>query len=147
MRLPSKVAIITGGANGIGRGTVEIFLRQGASVVIADRDTENGAQLASTSEHALFVEADVSNDASVARLIDKTVAHFGGVATPLAARIGRQPFQRLPHLSRSHSAPDHTRWRRHRQHRLCPRDVWLAKLQCLCHSQGRHLWFHTPGGR
>jgi meso-butanediol dehydrogenase / (S,S)-butanediol dehydrogenase / diacetyl reductase len=79
MRLENKIAIITGGANGIGRATVEIFLREGAAVVIADRDCKNGSALAETSTRALFVETDVSSDRSVADLVAKTVAHFGGV--------------------------------------------------------------------
>lgn len=79
MRLHNKIAIVTGGANGIGRATVEIFLQEGASVVIADRDTEKGPKLASTSDQALFIETDVSSDTSVANLIAQTVAHFGGV--------------------------------------------------------------------
>ena len=79
MRLENKIAIITGGANGIGRATVEIFLREGAAVEIADRDCKNGSALAETSTRALFVETDVSSDRSVADLVAKTVAHFGGV--------------------------------------------------------------------
>ena len=79
MRLKNKIAIVTGGANGIGRATVEIFLQEGASVVIADRDIENGTTLANTSQHALFVETDVSNDTSVASLVTQTISHFGGL--------------------------------------------------------------------
>lgn len=79
MRLKNKIAIVTGGANGIGRATVEIFLREGASVVIADRDTTTGTELASTSNRALFIETDVSNDTSVENLISKTVEHFKGL--------------------------------------------------------------------
>lgn len=79
MRLQNKVAIVTGGANGIGRATVEIFLQEGASVVIADRDIQNGTQLAAQSDHALFIETDVSSDTSVANLIAQTVTHFGGL--------------------------------------------------------------------
>lgn len=79
MRLENKVAIITGGANGIGKATVEIFLKEGASVVIADRDTKQGQVLANTSERAYFVETDVSNDNAVAHLITKTVERFGGL--------------------------------------------------------------------
>ena len=79
MRLKNKIAIVTGGANGIGRATVEIFLQEGASVVIADRDIENGTALANTSEQALFVETDVSDDTSVANLITQTISHFGAI--------------------------------------------------------------------
>lgn len=79
MRLENKVAIITGGANGIGRAAVEIFLREGAAVVIADRDTKNGAALAATAEKALFIETDVSSDPSVSTLITQTMAHFSAI--------------------------------------------------------------------
>lgn len=79
MRLQNKIAIITGGANGIGRATVEIFLQEGASVVIADRDVKSGTALASTSDQTLFVETDVSDDASVANLISHTISHFGAI--------------------------------------------------------------------
>ena len=79
MRLKGKTAIITGGANGIGRAVTEVFLREGASLTVADRDAEAGIALASQSEQALFAEADVSSDASVNELVDHTVDHFGGL--------------------------------------------------------------------
>ena len=44
-RLAGKVAIITGGASGIGRGTVEVFVKEGASVVAADLQDDKGARL------------------------------------------------------------------------------------------------------
>lgn len=79
MRLKNKVAIVTGGANGIGRAAVEIFLREGAFVAIADRDAEGGKALADTYEHAFFVETDVSSDASVTALVEQVVAHGDGL--------------------------------------------------------------------
>ena len=83
MRLKGKVAIITGGANGIGRATALLFAREGASVVIADRDREAGedcaAAISSTRGEAWFVPTDVANDVEVAHLVMATVERYGGL--------------------------------------------------------------------
>lgn len=79
MRLTNKVAIVTGGANGIGRATVEIFLSEGASVIVADRDIEKGTELAEKYDHAYFIETDVSNLDSISEMVTKTIEHFGGL--------------------------------------------------------------------
>ena len=79
MRLHNKIAIVTGGATGIGRATVKIFLAEGASVAIADRDIEGGKALAHQHPQALFVETDVSSGPSVTHLIAQTVERFGGL--------------------------------------------------------------------
>jgi len=79
-RLQNKVAIITGGASGIGRGVVELFLAEGASVVIADINAEAGkAVAAELGEHAFFKQTDVTSAQSVKALVDYTVAELGRV--------------------------------------------------------------------
>ena len=81
MRLEGKTAIVTGGANGIGKKTAEIFAEEGAKVVIADFDVESGQKAADEINekfgNALFVEVDVSDIESSKNLIDKTVEEFG----------------------------------------------------------------------
>ena len=83
MRLKEKIAVVTGGANGIGRATALIFAREGAAVIVADRNADAGQSCAETIEQAggraLFAETDVSSDADVARLIDIAMTHFGSV--------------------------------------------------------------------
>ncbi|MSP14081.1 MAG: glucose 1-dehydrogenase [Chloroflexi bacterium] len=83
MRLEDKVAIITGGANGIGRATAILFGREGGSVVVADRDATAGeacaAAIRNAGGQAIFVKTDVSSDAEVEQLIAETVKQFGGV--------------------------------------------------------------------
>ena len=65
--LTGKVAIVTGGAAGIGRGVVERFLAEGAKVVIADVQDELGEGLAAKAgPNALFHHADVGDQARVA---------------------------------------------------------------------------------
>ncbi len=83
MRLSEKVAIVTGGANGIGRATAELFAREGARVVVADRDTRAGKACAKGIEAgggaAFFVRADVSSDTDVAGLVNETARRWGGL--------------------------------------------------------------------
>ncbi len=76
--LAGKVAIVTGGASGIGRATVELFVDEGASVVIADIDDAAGEQLAAKlGPGAAFIRTDVSDAGSVQAVVDGTVGRFG----------------------------------------------------------------------
>jgi NAD(P)-dependent dehydrogenase (short-subunit alcohol dehydrogenase family) len=78
--LSGKVAIVTGGANGIGRGTVELFVQEGAQVVVADLDETRGKQLCdSLGPSARFQRTDVSDRASLQALVDFAVSEFGGL--------------------------------------------------------------------
>jgi len=77
-RLTDKVAIITGGNSGMGAGTVELFVSEGARVVIAARGEEAGQALADRlGENAHFIRTDVSVEADVKALIDTTVEKWG----------------------------------------------------------------------
>jgi NAD(P)-dependent dehydrogenase (short-subunit alcohol dehydrogenase family) len=82
-RLANKVAIITGGASGIGRASVLRFLGQGARVVCADLNQDKAAetlQLAAAvapSEQVRFVRCDVACEDDVAALVQRTLAEFG----------------------------------------------------------------------
>jgi 3(or 17)beta-hydroxysteroid dehydrogenase len=77
-RVAGKVAIITGAASGIGRGCARTLAREGASVVIADRDAEAGAKVAAElgAPHQ-FELLDVTDEAGWARVVDATVGAFG----------------------------------------------------------------------
>src|SRR5689334_8777360 len=80
MRLRDKVAIITGGANGIGKETAILFAKHGARLMIADFDEENGLQtveeLRGLGTEAEFMRADVSNRWEVQQVVDETVTRF-----------------------------------------------------------------------
>lgn len=80
MRLKNRVAIVTGGANGIGRATVETFVREGARVVIADIDEKAGNQLAETLNSAAnsvrFIKTNMADRTSVEALVSATVKAF-----------------------------------------------------------------------
>jgi NAD(P)-dependent dehydrogenase (short-subunit alcohol dehydrogenase family) len=78
--LDGKVAIVTGGANGIGRAMVELFVAEGARVLIADLDDGAGEDLAgSLGESAAFAHTDVSDRASVAATVAIAVERFGAL--------------------------------------------------------------------
>jgi NAD(P)-dependent dehydrogenase (short-subunit alcohol dehydrogenase family) len=78
--LLGKVAIVTGGASGIGAGIVEKFLAEGARVVIADVDRGRGADLAADlGGDVIFRPADVSDPAQTGALVASAVRTFGGL--------------------------------------------------------------------
>ncbi len=82
-RLEGKVAIVTGGASGMGRATVMRFLADGAKVVVADLNEANGAEtlaVAKAQGHAsdiVFVRCDVSKEGDVAAMVAEAVKRFG----------------------------------------------------------------------
>jgi NAD(P)-dependent dehydrogenase (short-subunit alcohol dehydrogenase family) len=81
--LAGKVALITGGASGIGRATAHLFAREGASVVIADSNNHAGnavaEEIAHQTGHAIFESADVTSAENCERVVQRAVREFGGI--------------------------------------------------------------------
>ncbi|MFD6894534.1 SDR family NAD(P)-dependent oxidoreductase [Rhodococcus sp. NPDC060086] len=80
MRLAEKVAIVTGGAGGIGRGIVRAFVKEGARVLFVDIDDAKGAALEAELDGAgSFLNADISQKESAATIIDTAIRTFGKI--------------------------------------------------------------------
>ncbi len=91
MLLKDRISIVTGGSSGIGRGIALEFAREGASVIIADKQEsplqgkyhEKGVTTPTLQEieklgaQGIFIKTDVSDESQVAQMIHQTVAHFG----------------------------------------------------------------------
>ena len=79
--LSGKVAIVTGGASGIGRETALLFAQEGASVTIVDLDSEGGQKTVQDIKHegfhSLFVQTDVTSEPDCKEAIQRTVSAFG----------------------------------------------------------------------
>ncbi|MDF2724737.1 MAG: short-chain dehydrogenase [Paenibacillus sp.] len=83
MRLNGKVAIVTGGTSGIGRETSIVFAREGAKVVVAGINAEQGneavAVIAKAGGEAVFVETDVTQEEQVIRMVHTAIETFGTI--------------------------------------------------------------------
>jgi NAD(P)-dependent dehydrogenase (short-subunit alcohol dehydrogenase family) len=108
--LSGKVAIVTGGASGIGRGIVERFHGEGAKVVIADIQDDLGETLAAElGGMAIYHRTDVSDQAHIADLIAVTVRQFGaldvmvnnaGRSSPLKGGLFNEDFEEFDSVMR-----------------------------------------------
>ena len=75
-----RVALITGGASGIGAGLVQAFAAAGAKVAFADIQDEQGQKLQQQiGSQCLFVSGDLRRDADIDQIVDTTASTFGGI--------------------------------------------------------------------
>src|SRR6266542_429580 len=126
-QLNGKVALITGGASGIGRATALTFAREGAKLIIADLNEDGGQQtvhmIAEHGGEATFVQVDVSRATEVEAMISKTVQTYGRLdCAHNNAGIGSRPRVLLHELSEES-------WERVISINL--KGVWLTKTAAL----------------
>lgn len=93
MRLKNKVAIVTGGASGFGKGIAEKFVEEGAKVVIADINYEAANKLQSVlGKNSIAIKVDVSVGNDVNKMIEETIEHFSEINILIQnAAIGMEP--------------------------------------------------------
>ena len=81
MNIENKVAIVTGGASGLGRATAQVLAGQGVKVAIFDLNEEQGQQAVAEigADNVAFFAVDVTSEQSVEQAVDAVLAHFGAV--------------------------------------------------------------------
>ena len=79
--LENKVAIVTGGASGIGKAIVEVFLQEGAKVVVADLDENAGRVIleGNTVGNVIFIKADIASPEDNKKIVDAAIENFGAL--------------------------------------------------------------------
>ncbi len=171
MDFNGKVALITGAGNGIGRATALGFARDGAKVVVVDRDTAGGEGTAGIIRQqggeALFVDADVTRSADVQayvkaaldaygddRLLPQQCRHrgqrrrHGGIRrSDVRHGDGRQRQRNSPRSAACAAGDAEAEARRDREHRLGCRLGRIARHAGLCCLQACGDRAHQDGGR
>ena len=102
MKLEGKIAAITGGTAGLGRGIAEAFLAEGASVALFARNPDKGAQVLEelgVGERAIFVSGNVMDQGDVEGFIDQTRTKLGGLDILVNNAGGAGDLQPLHMLS------------------------------------------------
>ena len=82
MKLEGRIAAVTGGSAGIGRGIAEAYLTEGASVAVMARNAEKAEKMLAevgAGDRLIFIQGDAMDQASVEGFVDQTAAHFGRV--------------------------------------------------------------------
>ena len=101
MKLENSVAIVTGGASGLGRATAERFVAHGAKVVLLDREQSPGAEVAKSlgGDRAIFVPSDVTSEELVQKAVDAAIEKFGALHVAVNCAgigIGEKTGRRRP---------------------------------------------------
>ena len=99
-RLDGRVAVITGAADGIGLASAQLFVEEGARVVMADIDDDRGRAAAlDLGRQAAYVHADVTREADIKAALDLAVREFGGLDCLMSNAGGAgvfAPIQDIP---------------------------------------------------
>lgn len=95
--LVNQVALITGGANGIGKGIVEAFYRAGATVIVANIDKQNGKQTAKEFKGAYY-HLDVTNKQDIHQTIDTIIEDYDKIDI-LASNTGIFPHEMIEDMT------------------------------------------------
>jgi len=116
MKLAGKIAAITGGTAGMGRGIAEAFLAEGAKVALFARNAEKGAQVLAElgaggfgSDRAIFIAGDVMEQSDLEAFVDKVIAHFGTLDILVNNAGGAGDLQPLVNLS-DHAFDEAMKW-------------------------------------
>ena len=112
MKLEGKIAAITGGTAGMGRGIAEAFLAEGASVALFARNADRGAKVLEelgAGERAIFIAGDVMAQADLEGFIDQTIKHFGTLDILVNNAGGAGDLQPLVNLS-DHAFDEAMKW-------------------------------------
>lgn len=107
MKIAGSVALITGGASGLGEATVRHFVNNGAKVTILDLNEKRGEDLAKElGDNAIFVKTNITSEEEVQAAVDKTISSFGkidicvscagiGVANKVLSKKGPFPLEQF----------------------------------------------------